>query len=118
LATPLARGYLFGFSDACIQSFGVFDELESLALITVVHGMLFGQKIGSRFVHDALRDQRDAEFARGRAAGDADYQRWLHDRSYAPRSLTDYLLNGADASSLIGATGESATLSAQRYRAN
>ena len=92
LAKPFARGYLFGFSDACIQGFGVFDELESLALITVVHGTLFGQKLGSLLVHDALRDQRDAEFARGRTAGAEDHLRWLNDRTYSPRSLTDYLL--------------------------
>jgi hypothetical protein len=91
LATPFARGYLFGFSDACIQRIGVFDELEALALITVVHGRLFGQETGARLVHDALRDQRDAEFSRGRTAGDVDYLRWLNDRSYTPRALTDYL---------------------------
>jgi hypothetical protein len=44
LAKPFARGYLFGFSDTCIQRFGVFDELESLALITVVHGTLLARK--------------------------------------------------------------------------
>ena len=92
LATPFARGYLFGFSDASIQRFGVFDELESLALIAVIHETLFGQEIGARFVHDALRDQRNVEFARGRTAGDEDHFRWLNDRSYAPRALTDYLL--------------------------
>jgi hypothetical protein len=91
LTTPFARGYLFGFSDACIQQFGVFDELESLALITVVHGTLFGQKLGSLLVHDALRDQRDAEFARGRAAGAEDHYRWLNDSSYMPLLLTDFL---------------------------
>jgi hypothetical protein len=92
LAEYFARGYLFGFSDACVQGFGVFDELESLALITVVHGTLFGQKLGSLLVHDALRDQRDTEFARGRTAGAQDYCRWLNDRTCSPRSLTDYLL--------------------------
>src|ERR1700692_3032440 len=54
LAKPFARGYLFGFSDACIQQFGVLDELEALALITVVHVRLFGHKIGSLLVVDAL----------------------------------------------------------------
>jgi hypothetical protein len=92
LAKPFARGYLFGFCDTCIQRFAVFDELESLALITVVHGKLFGDKIGPLLVHDALRDQRDAEFARGRTAGAEDHLRWLNDRTYSPRSLTDYLL--------------------------
>jgi hypothetical protein len=92
LAKPFARGYLFGFSDTCIQGFAVFDELESLALITVVHGALFGEKIGPLLVHDALRDQRDAQFARGRTAGAEDHLRWLNDRTYSPRSLTDYLL--------------------------
>jgi hypothetical protein len=93
LAKPFARGYLFGFSDTCIQRFAVFDELESLALITVVHGALFGEIIGPLLVHDALRDQRDAEFARGRIAGAEDHLRWLNDRTYSPRSLTGYLLD-------------------------
>jgi hypothetical protein len=91
LARPFARGYLFGFSDACIQRFGVFDELESLALVTVVHGMIFGHKIGSLLVHDALRDQGRAEFGCGRTAGAVDLRRWLDDRSYTPLALTDYL---------------------------
>src|SRR6267154_5546116 len=47
LAKPFARGYLFGFSDACIQRLGVLDELESLALITLVHVRMFGHEIGS-----------------------------------------------------------------------
>jgi hypothetical protein len=101
LARPFARGYLFGFSDACIQRFGVFDELESLALITVVHGMLFDRKIGTRLVHDALRDQRDAGFARGRVAGEEDHFRWLHARHYTPRLLADYLRANAEESKPI-----------------
>jgi hypothetical protein len=107
LAKPFARGYIFGFSDTCIQRFAVFDELESLALITVVHGTLFGQKIGSLLVHDALRDQRDAEFARGRTAGAEDHLRWLNDRTYSPRSLTDYLLEDSAPASLIAPTNVS-----------
>src|SRR5882757_3824225 len=92
LAKPFARGYIFGFADACIQRFGVLDELESLAFITVVHAKLFGHKIGSSLVGDALRDQRNAEFGRGRAAGAEDFLHWVNDRSYTPLSLTDYLL--------------------------
>lgn len=108
LAKPFARGYLLGFSDACIQRFGVFDELESLALITVVHGMLFGQKLGSLLVHDALRDQRDAEFARGRTAGAEDHLRWLNDCSNTPLLLTDFLSADDAPSSRMAPTGESA----------
>src|SRR5450631_1178778 len=47
LAKPFARGYLFGFSDACIQRIRVLDGLDSLALITLVHVRIFGHKIGS-----------------------------------------------------------------------
>src|SRR5450631_938413 len=50
LAKPFARGYIFGFCDACIQRLGVFDELESQALITLVHIRIFGHKIGSSLV--------------------------------------------------------------------
>jgi hypothetical protein len=104
LTKPFARGYVFGFSDACTQGFGVFDELESLALITVVHGALFGQKIGSLLVHDALRDQRDAEFARGRTAGCEDYLRWVIDRSNTPLLLIDFLRADDVPSSLTAPT--------------
>jgi hypothetical protein len=107
LAKPFARGYVFGFSDACIQRFGVLDELESLALITVVHGKVFGHKVGSLLVHDALRDQDDAEFARGRIAGAKDLFRWLDKRSYTPRLLTDYLRADDAPSRLMAPTGES-----------
>jgi hypothetical protein len=99
LTTPLARGYLFGFSAACVERLGVLDELESLALITSVHAKLFGDKIGSLLVADALRDQRNVEFARGLTAGAEDLLRWLIDRSNTPLLLTDYLLAGDEASS-------------------
>lgn len=91
LAKPFARGYLFGYSDACIQRIGVLDELESLALITLVHVRIFGHKIGSSLVGDALRDERKAEFDRGRTAGAEDLLRWLDDRSYTPLLLTRFL---------------------------
>jgi len=91
LAKPFARGYLFGFSDACIQQCGVLDELESLALITVVHVRIFGHKIGSLLVGDALRDQHNAEFRRGQIAGGEDLLRWLNDRSCTPLLLTRFL---------------------------
>src|SRR5260370_39792829 len=91
LAKPFARGYIFGFSDACIQRFGVLDELESLALITAVHATLFGRKSGSLLVHDALRDERNAEFGRGRTAGAEDLLHWGNDRSHTPLILIDYL---------------------------
>jgi hypothetical protein len=107
LAKPFARGYIFGFSDACIQRFGVLDELESLALITVVHGKLFGRKIGSLLVHDALREEYNAEFGRGRAAGAEGLLRWLDDRSNTPLILIDYLYADDEASGPIAATGES-----------
>ena len=107
LAKLFARGYIFGFSDACTQRFGVHDELEALALITVAHTKLFGHKIGSLLVHDALRDQHNAEFGRGRTAGAEDLLRWLDDRSNTPLILIDYLYEDDEASSLIAPTGES-----------
>jgi hypothetical protein len=101
LTTFFARGYLFGFSESCIQRFGVFDEIESLAHITVVHTRMFGGQIGWLLVQDALRDQGHAEFGRGHAAGADDFLRWLNERSYTPRSLTDYLLAAQGPSSQI-----------------
>ena len=101
LATLFAGGYLFGFSESCIQGFGVFGEIESLALITVVHTKMFGGQIGWLLVQDALRDPGHAEFDRGQAAGADDFLRWLNGRSYAPRSLTDYLLEEEAPASLI-----------------
>ncbi len=91
LFNPFARGYLFGFSDACIQRLAVLDELQSLALITLIHTKIFGHEIGSLLVGGALRDQRNAEFARGRTVGARDLFRWLDERSYTPLALTDYL---------------------------
>jgi hypothetical protein len=91
LTKPFARGYMFGLSDACIQQIGVLDELESLALITLVHVRIFGHKIGSSLVGDALRDERNAEFGRGRTAGARDLFRWLEDRSHTPLVLIRFL---------------------------
>ena len=107
LGKLFARGYIFGFSDACIQSFGVHDELESLALIMLVHAKIFGHKIGSLLVGDALRDQRNPEFRRGRTAGSEDLIRWLDDRSYTPPLLTDYLYEDDTPPGLTAPTGES-----------
>lgn len=97
LSALFARGYLFGFSESCIQRFGVFNGIESLALITVIHTRMFGAEIGWLLIQDALREQGRAEFERGRTAGAFDFLRWLDDRSYAPRSLTDYLLEDHEA---------------------
>jgi hypothetical protein len=98
LATLFARGYLFGFSESCIQRFGVFGEIESLALITVVHTKIFGGQIGWLLVQDALREQGHAEFDCGQTAGAKDFFRWLSDRSTTPLVLTDYLLADDEAS--------------------
>jgi hypothetical protein len=91
LAKAFARGYIYGLSHACIQRLGVFGELESLALITMVHAEIFGRKIGPLLVGDALRDQRNAEFGRGRTAGTEDFLRRLANRSYTSFLLTEYL---------------------------
>jgi hypothetical protein len=109
LTTPFARGYLFGFSAACVERLGVIDELESLALITLVHAKLFGDKIGSLLAGDALRDQRNVEFARGLTAGAEDLLRWLNDRSNTPLLLTDYLLADDEASSSMMLSSASLT---------
>jgi hypothetical protein len=97
LTTLFARGYVFGFSDACIQRFGVFDEIESLALITVVHINMFGGQIGWLLVQDALQEQGQTEFDRGQTAGAGDFLRWLSDRSNTPRALTNHLLEKHEA---------------------
>jgi hypothetical protein len=91
LVKPFARGYIFGFSDACIQRFGVTDVMQSLSLITLVHIKVFGQEVGSLLAADTQGDTRDSEFIRGRTAGAGDLIRWLDDRAYTPLSLTDYL---------------------------
>jgi hypothetical protein len=107
LAKPVARGYIFGVSDACIQRFGVLDELELLALITEIQAALFGQKIGSLLVGDALRDQPNAEFRRGQIAGAEDLLRWLDDRSYTPLLLVRFLQADETTSCPMAPTGES-----------
>jgi hypothetical protein len=112
LAKPFARGYMFGLSDACIQRIGVLDELDSLALITLVHVRIFGHKIGSSLVGDALRDERNAEFCRGRTAGARDLFRWLEDRSYTPLVLTRFLQADDAASCPMVPTGVSPAESA------
>jgi hypothetical protein len=111
LAKLFARGYIFGFSDACTQRFGVHDELESLTLITLVHAKLFGHKIGSSLIGDALRDQRNPEFRRGRTAGAEDLIHWLDDRSYTPPLLTDYLYEDDTPPGLTAPTRESPAVS-------
>jgi len=98
LVKPFARGYIFGFSHACIQRFGVTDEMQSLALITLVHIKVFGQEMGSLLAGDTLGEEGDSEFIRGRTAGAGDLFRWLDDRAYTPLSLTDYLQSDDKAS--------------------
>jgi len=104
LATLFARGYLFGFSESCIQRFGVFGEIESLALITVVHTTMFGGPAGWLLVQDALREPVQAEFDRGQTAGADDFLRWLSDRSNTPRALTNHLLENHEAPCSIAAS--------------
>lgn len=108
LASLFARGYLFRFSESCIHGFGVFGEIESLALITVVHTNIFGGQVGWLLVQDGLREQGQAEFDRGQTVGADDFLRWLKNRSNTPRALTEYLLEGDDMSCPSAATGDSA----------
>ena len=82
-------------------------ELDSLALITLVHVRLFGHSMGSSLVGDALRDERNAEFARGRTAGAEDLLRWLEDRSSTPLLLTRFLQADDAASCPMLPIGES-----------
>jgi hypothetical protein len=92
LEEPYARGYVFGFIDALLQKGGIADETHALALITVVHGKLFGVAMGSLLVGDALNDQSpDSIFTTGRGVGAADLIRWLSDSKTAPLMLADYL---------------------------
>jgi hypothetical protein len=95
LEKPYARGYMFGFIDACLQRAGVIDDSEALSLIIVAHAKLLGVETGSSYVRKAMSDQTaDSIFGKGRAAGGADLFRWLantNEPSSTPLLLADFL---------------------------
>ena len=87
-----ARGYIFGFADAAVQSVKISDGVRRLAIITLVHINLFGNDGGSKLVGQAFADQLDPQFAAGRQRGGTEYLSFVS-RGTTPGGLVNYLGN-------------------------
>lgn len=62
LTDRYSRGYMFGLCDALMQSAGVNDEVEAMALLSVIHIKLFGEENGANIIGQSFRDQEDSLF--------------------------------------------------------
>jgi len=83
----------FGLCDACLQSAGINNDTESMALLTVVHVKLFGEEVGTKVVGQSFQEQEDPTFAKGRMVGGQELVEFF--RSKKPTmGLASYLLNG------------------------
>lgn len=88
-----SRGYIFGLCDALLQSAAVKDDVEAMALLTVVHVKLFGEKHGATIVGQSFRDQEDPTFGKGRMRGGQELVEFFRNK-IPPMGLAGYLLNG------------------------
>lgn len=77
LIDPYSRGYVFGLCDALLQSAGVSDDVEAMALLTVVHIKLFGEEGGATIVGQSFKDQENELFSKGRMRGGQELNRVL-----------------------------------------
>ena len=90
-----SRGYIFGLCDAILQSSGVKEDIEAMALLTIVHIKLFGEDNGATIVGQSFRDQENSEFSKGRMQGGEELVEFFRSEGKTPAmGLADYLLNG------------------------
>ncbi len=96
LLEPYARGYVFGSLDLVIHQAGVTRETAAAGELALAHNALFGVRRGWRLFGQALMDQEDQEFSRGRQAGTQEMLNFLHYK-IAPHGLHDFLLRDKSA---------------------
>ena len=93
LADRYSRGYIFGLSDALLQSAGIKDEVESMAMLAVIHTRLFGTEIGGKIIGQSIYDQGDLLFGKGVITGGQELIEFFKNNTPA-MGLASYLLNG------------------------
>ena len=93
LADLYSRGYIFGLCDALLQSAGIKDEVESMAMLAVIHTKLFGTEIGGKIVGQSFQDQGDSLFGKGLMTGGQELVEFFKNNTPA-MGLASYLING------------------------
>jgi hypothetical protein len=88
-------GYVFGFTDAMIQSTGVTNDVQVMAHLTLAFTRLFGDDKGARIIANCFDSRGVPEFAAGRGLGAREAMSWVGGRGgFTPSGLVDYLQTG------------------------
>jgi hypothetical protein len=87
------RGYIFGLCDVLVQSADVSDDVEIVALISIVHIKLFGKEGGTTIFTQSFNDQKVELFDKGRMCGAQEIIEFFRNKT-SPMGLACYLLDG------------------------
>ena len=93
LIDKYSRGYIFGHCDAILQSAGINDEAESMAMLAVIYTKVFGKDVGGNILGQSFQDQGDSLFSKGLITGGQELVEFFRNNTPA-MGLANYLLNG------------------------
>lgn len=98
MTNKLAAGYVFGFHDACFQTFGRLDQNSPTADFSIVqtsYKNLFDDARGVALFERSISLQNDADFQIGRLSGGEEYMEFVKLKT-TPLGLQRILLLGFD----------------------
>ncbi len=102
MTNKLAVGYVFGFHDSCITTFGRIDPNEpkaGLSLIRTSYQSIFGNQSGSALFEMSIVSQKDSEFQIGRQSGGEEFIEFTQQKT-PPLGLGRILILGFDAAAV------------------
>jgi hypothetical protein len=99
MKNKLAAGYVFGFHDSCLQTFGRNDPRGNLSLMRTSYQSIFGDQSGLALFEMSIASQKESEFQIGREGGGEDYVGFIRQKT-PPLGLQSILLLSFDAAAM------------------
>jgi hypothetical protein len=102
MTNKLAAGYVFGFHDSCLTTFGRIDPNDpkaGLSLMRSSYQNIFGNESGLALFEMSITSQKDNEFDIGRQSGGEEYVEFTEKKG-PPLGLGRILILGFDAAAV------------------
>jgi hypothetical protein len=102
MTNKLAAGYVFGFHDACFQTFRLVDQNNPKAGLSIIRNSyqtIFGNQPGFALFQMSIASQKDSEFDIGRRSGGEEYVEFIQQKT-PPLGLGGILILGFDAAAV------------------